>query len=40
MNGFTFTTEQTVDATTRELVVTIKRVGKENPCKVCIRLEI
>lgn len=40
MNGFTFTTEQTMDEGTGELVVVIKRAGKENPCKVRIHLEI
>jgi len=40
MNGFTFTTEQTVDEATNELVVKIKRAEKENPCKIRIHLEI
>ena len=40
MKGFTFTTEQTVDEATSELVVTIRRAGKENPCKIRIHLEI
>ena len=40
MNGFTFTTEQRMDESTDELVVVIKREGKQNPCKIRIHLEI
>ncbi|RTL07648.1 hypothetical protein EKK58_00325 [Candidatus Dependentiae bacterium] len=39
LTGFTFTTEQTVDETTNELVIRIQRVGVTNPCKIRIHLE-
>lgn len=39
MKGFTFTTEQTVDEATGELVVKISRQGVSNPCKIRIHLE-
>ena len=40
LKGFTFTTEQTVDEATNELVITIKRGDIENPCKIRINLEV
>ena len=40
LKGFTFTTEQTVDEATNELVITLKRTGIENPCKIRINLEV
>ena len=39
MKGFTFTTEQTVDEATGELVVKIVRQGINQPCKIRIHLE-
>lgn len=39
MRGFTFTTEQTVDEATNELVIRIVRQGAEHPCKIRIHLE-
>lgn len=39
MKGFTFTTEQTVDEETNELVVKIIRQGVSSPCKIRIHLE-
>ena len=40
LKGFTFTTEQSVDEVTGELVVKITRVGAQNPCKIRINLEV
>lgn len=39
LKGFTFTTDQSVDADTGELVVSIKRVQVTNPVKIRIHLE-
>lgn len=39
MKGFTFTTEQTVDEATNELVIKIVRQGVSSPCKIRIHLE-
>lgn len=39
LKGFTFTTEQSVDEETGELVINITRVGAQNPCKIRINLE-
>lgn len=40
LTGFTFTTEQTVDEATGELVVKISRQGITDPCKIRIHLEV
>ena len=38
--GFTFTTEQSVDPNTDELVIKITRVGKANPCRIRLELAV